>query len=116
MKQATVITGPQGSGKTMKAKQLADSIGRSVTISSGQFFGRFELGAVLHGRPDAVIVEEVHFNRWAMDKIKQMLTQDQIIVERKNKEPVSVPLPHFIFTSNEPLSGMDGRRFKVISL
>lgn len=113
-KNATIISGPQGSGKTMRARAIASAIGRFREISWSQLSERFGLADLVD--IDAVIIDEVPADEIAMRRVKSLITSDTLRVNRKHAEPLYIPTPHFIFLTGADLFVEESRHCAVIRL
>jgi hypothetical protein len=110
--------GPQGCGKSTKARELAAREGKFVEISGEDLASDFRLGAALANEPATVIVDvERSLDQRAQLKLKQLITNDRALCHRKGREPLTVRTPNFIFCSqNAAFLPSDGRRFWVVEL
>jgi hypothetical protein len=98
-KKALVIFGNQASGKTKKAIFEAKKISPfSIIISSKQIFNRFTLGSILTTNPGVVIVEDCTFEFLNDPNVKLLISEDDLLVERKGKDPKLVSNVKWIFT------------------
>lgn len=108
MKKPIVIVGPVASGKSLKARELAQHCGRFVTAAWGDSFARF---ATM--RPDAIIIEEVpHPDLWPASAWKSiqsygahMPTLQLIFVLSENR---GTPIPEDCLTVVRTGSGGPG--------
>lgn len=117
--RAIILTGPEGTGKGIIAKRLALNAGsRIVTTQMVHLKSDFGLGSVTLDNPETVIVDEFNPSLENLAFIKTMLCNDSIVVNRKFKEPVTVPSPNFILITNRPipLLGENERRFFIVEL
>lgn len=116
-KSATIICGPQGSGKSIKARKLAGAIGRFIEVEGSEFLGRFGLAACACA-PAAVIIEEVVPSEAAriIQKLKGLITSSAILVDRKYQKPLAIPTPHFFLVTSRSVDFLheDDRRYTVI--
>lgn len=116
-KNATVITGPHGSGKTGKARELARSLGSFVEVTGQEFMQGFGLSSCASA-PSAVIIDEVATSDAASiaRKIKNMITSPELRINRKHQEPVTIRTPHFflVTTGSADFLHADDRRFNVV--
>jgi hypothetical protein len=99
--QALVIAGPQGSGKTTLARQIAAKNGTYAQICANDLIGGFGLGNALADEPDTLIVDEVPAHKLADATLKKMLTDGMIECNQKYKPLRTVKTPHLIFCINE---------------
>jgi energy-coupling factor transporter ATP-binding protein EcfA2 len=123
-KKALLIVGPEGSGKSILAGILAHSDGDDLRIDSHEFFNNpFALGS-LQDNIQTVIVEDVVYKDIIADNdvtdfIKNLITQDNIDVQEKNKPPRVITTPNFIFTTGDATClylPTDCRRFRTIEI
>lgn len=117
MKKALVITGRQGSGKTLRAR--VEAYGRYVETNYQQISEPFGLSVVMSDNPDTVIVDDMPSDYVEWIKAKALITSEKILINEKYKSPRFVKTPHFIFcTSSEiPLPAVvNDRRFQIVSL
>ena len=119
--KALVITGPEGSGKSTKAREIAAAHGTYAECAFGDVAdrhgGRFGLSRVMDGKPATVIVEG--FEPGEADDLKPLIALPEMWIEKRGENPVRVPTPNFIFCtgSKEPLNlGARDRRFMVIEV
>lgn len=116
MARALWIYGGQGNGKSLFFQRAIAPIfaSHAVTVRD-QFHSYFNAWA--HGIQLA-IVEEFNGERGAVARAKQMMTADELVIERQGKEPTRTPnTMNFIFLSGDmnPLPAcVDGRRFVVV--
>ena len=88
-----MVKGKQGCGKNILLNMIAYGIiGKEYSIASSnpdkQFFGQFNSG--LQNRVLAIINEGQHHMRECMDRIKDFITEDNISIERKGKDPITL--------------------------
>lgn len=94
------IIGPQGSGKSILAREIAEQRGTYIVINEYHLLR--PLLSFLDGRnnpANTVIVEEFTGRRDVVDRLKMMASEDQIVVNRKYKNPLTIPTPNFIVLS-----------------
>ena len=116
--QALVIIGPQGSGKTTLAREIAAKHGSKVLeVCAHDLAGRFGIDNLLANNPDVIICEEFPIDAAARAKLKDLITSDTVTVNRKYQPPIKVRSPHLIFCSSgaEFLTEHD-RRYRVVSV
>lgn len=99
--QALILVGPEGSGKTTLARQIAARNGTFAEICADDLIGGFGLGNALADEPDTLIVEEVPAHKLSDANLKKMLTEPMIKCNQKYKPVRMVQTPHFIFCVND---------------
>jgi hypothetical protein len=116
--QVLALVGPEGSGKSTKARELAAKAGTFVEISSEDLASQFQMGNALASEPATVIVEvDRPLNQRAQVELKKLLTNTHTICERKMRHPISVRTPNFIFCAqSRDFLPSEGRRFHVVEL
>jgi hypothetical protein len=117
--RALVLVGPQGSGKTKKAHELAAQTGRYIEMSVNEISSPFQLGNALASEPATVIVElDRPLDERLTTTLKGLITNTHTVCHRKMREPISVRTPNFIFcTGNRNFLPDDGgRRFHIVEL
>jgi adenylate kinase family enzyme len=123
-KEALIIVGPEGSGKSILAGILAHSDGDHLNIDSHEFFNNpFALGS-LRDNTQTVIVENVIYKDIIVDGdirdfIKQLISQNHMEVNQRNKHPRIITSPNFIFTTCDHTClylPTDCRRFRTIEI
>ncbi|MFK2904545.1 hypothetical protein ISP17_11265 [Dyella ginsengisoli] len=106
---ATIITGPQGAGKSRRARELAAAHGPFLEMTWEQLQERrfaFPPG-VVYAR--TVIVDEVPSNSMAIDKIKSLITRPAVRIAGNGEQRSTTPTPNFIFLSSFSDSDAVGR-------
>jgi ABC-type dipeptide/oligopeptide/nickel transport system ATPase subunit len=117
--EALFIRGPQGSGKTTLACEIAAKYGRYAVISHRELMSApGGLRDVLRSRPATVIVDEFQPSLAELNRVKQLLSSPHLTIEMKGVQPISVETPNFIFCTGrlDFLPGEEERRFRVITL
>ena len=111
--QALVIQGPQGSGKTVLARKIAERYGSFIEIDAYQLKTRRDLNDLLEKGVSTVICDEIP------EEIKVQSFLKLLIKSKpswwKHGKPKLVNVPNFIFCTGNPspLPGND-RRFWVV--
>lgn len=117
MEKALIITGDQGSGKTLRAR--AEAVGRYVETNYAQISEPFGLDVVIGSEPDTVIVDDMPGNVEAWLMAKRLVTSEKIQINERCKKVRLVKTPNLIFCTNSknPLPiDIEDRRFSVIKL
>ena len=117
--QALVITGPQGSGKTKLAHDLARGFGRYGVLPAKDLLSPFTAVRALEDRPDALVVEEATAEQLGSDDFKALISTPTIGFRRKGHGQELIKAQRFIFCMRDDeqwLRGVDDRRFKVVRL
>jgi energy-coupling factor transporter ATP-binding protein EcfA2 len=116
-KKALVIVGPQGSGKSLLARKIAESLGTYAETCFSVLSSPFDLGVLLMGKPATLILEEFSHQRVIRNGLKNLITSDTMLMCRRGQMDTTVPTPNFIFCSGDPLPmGVDDRRFHVVHM
>lgn len=113
--QALVIYGPQGSGKTILARKIAECYGSFIEIDAYQLKTRRDLNDLLGKGVSTVICDEIPEEIDVQSFLKLLITNGTALVEKKHGKPKIVSVPNFIFCTGNPspLPGND-RRFWVV--
>lgn len=98
-----ILSGPQGSGKNLAAERLAEQRGKFVVIQLNDLVDKFRYW--MSQEPSTVIVDEPCNLDVCMDTIKRLIAHEEIRVERKGMQPVSMRTPAFIVCTSAPLPG-----------
>ncbi len=118
--QAVVITGPQGSGKTKLAHDLARGFGRFGVLDAKDLLSPFTAVRVLQDRPAALVVEDATPEQLGSEHVKQLITNPIIAIKRKGHGNELIKSPRFIFCMRDDVGtwspGLQCRRFKVVRL
>ena len=119
-KMAWVISGPQGSGKSTTAMQIASAYpGQAITLPWAVVTRSvFEFGEALIKEPAVVILEEVSSRptklEWAL--MKSLATEQTLMTEHKGKDNVLVAAPVFIFVLGDSSTFVGPRHFRQVIL
>jgi hypothetical protein len=73
-------------------------------------FSRFEFGSIFDKNPDVIIVDDCPLEKLSDPKIKLIISEEKLLIEKKGKEPRLVPNVKWIFTV------CIDRRFSVITV
>lgn len=118
MNKATMIYGPQGSGKGLRAAAIAESFKQPVWIDAEKLFGRFGTGAI-PDRADVVIVDDFVGTAHNMNLLKTLVSCDRIVINRKHQATYERSRPHFIVCTGDPVAlayAEAGRRFEIVNI
>lgn len=118
MNRNVIVTGPQGSGKNIKAREIAASIGTYVEVVADDMLARFGPDQLLSA-PQAVIVDEVSSAQWGklQARLKSWIVSKEITINVKHRPSVRVPTPNFILITSDlstPNLLESERRFRII--
>lgn len=115
-----IIAGPQGSGKTTKAREIAVAAGTVAEIAWCDLSAPFDLGNIFGGddKPKTLIVDEMPATPEAMAQAAKLAGAADWMLNRKYQEPVRVPAPALIFCTTGSVDFLHDavRRFSVIEL
>lgn len=113
--RAIVLVGPQGCGKSITARQIAEKAG-----TYEEFTGSESMNAVLLREPATVIVEGPEaMSKSELATLKGLITSERTTVRRPYSEDLrTVRTPNFIFCSYDTnwLPPKNDRRFFVVHL
>lgn len=113
--KAIIVQGPEGSGKTMLAKCLAEGLQSSCTTIEKVLSGVFT--EWLGSHPAVVIVEGFADNANDIAQLSMMVARVWMSCKLLRKNPIEVNTPLFIFCTSEPVEIPRGcRRFYTITL
>jgi len=98
--KALVLFGARQCGKTSMAKKIAEAHGKYAHITMSELFGTFNSAFI---RPDinTVIVEGFIDNPRDVSKIKSIISEKNILINTKGKNPEVGETPHFIFCTGD---------------
>lgn len=116
--RALIIAGPQGSGKTRLAEEIAAKYGLCIQIDLTTFLSVSALNDVLRARPATLIVDGFPSTEKALNRVKEVITSPQMTVHIKFGPPIAITTPHLIFCSGNThlWSEYEGRRFHIVTL
>lgn len=99
---ALVITGPQGCGKSLLARELAEAHGAYAELDIGFIGSRFEWSSVLRERPETIVIEGHPTTKRQVQLLKLLLTSETLHVRGKNSEErFETPTPYVVITTND---------------
>lgn len=117
--QAQIIAGPQGSGKTTRAREIAAAAGTFATIAWCDLSSPFGLGNIFGGEenPATLIIDEMPGTTQAMSQAKELASAQDWMLNRKHQKPIRVRAPALIFcTGSVDFLPAAARRFSIIEL
>lgn len=98
MKDVTIIIGPQGSGKTILAKELVNGKKAVYTFLREQYpFCEIDL------ETEVVVLEGVEFPKQA-ELVRRIIMAPSVTVDRKNEPSFQCPRPELILTTQANIS------------
>jgi hypothetical protein len=103
MKKALNIFGKQGTGKSLKAKEVAERNGSYVVVDYLDISNPRIFGDVFKDNPKTIIVESVPNSLEAFNTLKPLIASEKLVIKNKTQLTVIEHLPKFIFTSNDRL-------------
>lgn len=123
--RALIIVGPQGSGKTTLADRIAKRVSRRM---SGRTDGEgvmhcyadalvANLNVILACEHDVVVADGFPTNMDQLELVKSVVTNENVAVNAKGRDPFTVKSPRLIFCCTEmPVLDPAQRRFITITL
>jgi len=115
---ALVLHGPHGSGKMQIAEGLA-SKGTWAIIEGKDFSSKFALGEALVLEPKTLVVDGMRFTPENIGKIKTLLSDNTVAVERKHKSSVVVNSPKHVIICTADENALNlcqgDRRFRLVN-
>jgi DNA polymerase III delta prime subunit len=108
--QHTIIVGPAGSGKSLRAHELARECGEQHAgircISVGQVLDLYGIELAMQDEPAVLIIEEVEpGSARVFDFLSQLAWQPTWTLQRKGQCPKRVAAPQMIVTAQALPSG-----------
>ena len=116
---AVVLHGPTGSGKMRIAESLASKETWAI-IEGKDFSSKFVLGEILTLEPKTLVIDGWRFTPENTGKVKTLLSEKTVTVERKHKDLIVVNSPKHVIicTADENALNLcqEDRRFRLVSL
>lgn len=114
--RALIICGPALSGKTTLARQLASARGPFREIHSRTLDDKFT-DWLLPAVP-TFIVKDLPESKWALEKLKTLVSNESFRVDRMGLPCVEIKTPAFILVTEDTAGAkaLQGRRFAVREL
>ena len=114
--KALIITGPQGCGKTLLAIEVAKRHGSFIEVDAHELDLKHGVDGASESGHKTIICDGFPSRMETLQRIKQMLTQPTVTINRKYQEPKAIKPPKFIFCtgSHEPIP--NDQRFAVVKL
>lgn len=116
--QALLITGPQGSGKTTLAREIAARHGTYTEIEAIALKHRDQWKQLIATGAQTVIINDVYDKR-TLEHIKQLITMTKDDPIYTCYAPKKGPMPYFIATASSPKfikTKFENRRFRIVNL
>ena len=95
-----VISGPQGSGKTILARKIAENYGAFRELDAVSLNDTRELDHAIASGVATIIFDEAPCAKEIVARLKDIVTNPTVTVNRKYQEPVSVATPNFIICTS----------------
>lgn len=98
MKQKTIITGKQASGKTTLAKRLVTGK-KAIWIHDSDLHKTFGFSEIQEST-QVIVIEDCKSIGW----IDYLLNEKNILIQRQGKPPLSLKMPELIIILSTPLT------------
>lgn len=99
MNKLTIIVGPEKSGKSNKAREIAGAIGSYKEVTVSHLCGAFGVGEVLDSEPMTVIIDDCYIAGRSSDmvgEIRRMVSFSEINCNIKMRKPFIRRTPNVI--------------------
>ena len=114
-----LITGGQGSGKTLLAREIAQAHGRYALIDASELTAPLAF-SYYTADIETIVVEEIDFSSTEQRRaVDELVDSGELTLRQKGKPDTTIPKPNFIFVSGNiapPNLKAEDRRFFVIPL